>query len=97
MSNDVPVTAAEWQQAVDAAHSLLALAAARAAGRVAGGPPINLTRCAALLERGAAHGYTPHPDAIARTLAWLTIAVAVDDQPAQALARRAAAARTEKP
>jgi hypothetical protein len=64
-----PQSPEEWQDAVDGAHALLALDAARQYGLVTGGPVINQERCARMLRRGAARGITPRPDALERFLA----------------------------
>lgn len=56
-----PRTPAEWQDAVDSAEFCLALQSARDYGLIAGGPGVNVDRCAELLARGAAIGIFPAP------------------------------------
>jgi hypothetical protein len=63
---DGPLTPEEWQDAVDAAAGLLALESARDYGLVTGGPSADIARCQELLERGAARGIKPTPDALER-------------------------------
>lgn len=59
-----PDTPEEWQNAVDAAHGLLTVDAARQYGLVAGGPTVIVSRCKEILERGKDLGITPSADAI---------------------------------
>lgn len=47
-----PETREDWQEAVDAAHGLLALQAAREYGLVTGGPDVNAERCMEILNEG---------------------------------------------
>lgn len=64
-----PQTPAEWQEAIDVAKFFLALDDARLYGLVRGGPEVDADRCVELLERGAAMGITPSPDAVERGVA----------------------------
>lgn len=66
-----PETATEWQAAVDAAHALLVIDAARQYGLVTGGPDIDVVRCEEILERGRKKHITPRPDAVERFIAEL--------------------------
>lgn len=59
-------TLEEWQEAVDYAHVLILLNAARACGLVTGGPEVDVARCEDILARGRERGVTPAPDAIER-------------------------------
>lgn len=63
MSQD-PQTRDEWQEAVDAAHSLMLIASARTYGLVRGGPAVDEERCDEILRRGAERGITPSANAI---------------------------------
>lgn len=63
-----PVTAEEWQAAVDAAQGLMLLESARAYGLVTGGPDVDVQRCLTILSRGIARGFAPSPDAADRLL-----------------------------
>jgi hypothetical protein len=63
-----PETRGEWQDAVDAAHALLAVDAAKQYGLVTGGPTVNVERCTDVLRRGALMGIQPNADAIWRLL-----------------------------
>jgi hypothetical protein len=49
----------EWREAVEAAHSLMCLDAARQYGLVEGGPEIDVGRCIEILEDGRALGIVP--------------------------------------
>ena len=64
-----PVSRRDWQLAVDAAHAVQSIEAARQYGLVIGGPEVDLLRCAEILERGAALGFTPDPRAAERYVA----------------------------
>ena len=57
---------AEWQNAADAAHALLAVDAARAYGLISGGPDVDTGRCAEVLDRAHGMGLAPAEDAIER-------------------------------
>lgn len=61
-----PESAAEWQDAVDAAHGALALESARQYGLVAGGPVVDVVRCQLILSAGLARRppVTPSADSI---------------------------------
>ncbi len=54
-----PANQAEWQDAVDLAHSAQLILAARAYGLITGGPELNEQRCEELLERGRKLGVVP--------------------------------------
>jgi hypothetical protein len=54
-----PITDHDWQLAVDAAHALSSIEAAREYGLIIGGPTIDLVRCAEILQEGATRGITP--------------------------------------
>lgn len=60
MSQD-PQTAAEWQEAVDAANFFLIVDSCRQYGLITGGPDVDQERCSDILTRGAALGYQPAP------------------------------------
>jgi len=62
-----PKSTAEWQEAVDAAAGLRALADCKMYGLIEGGPEIDVARCDEILERGRARGV--RPSAPARDLA----------------------------
>lgn len=64
-----PVTAQDWQTAVDAAQGALALDAARKYGLVTGGPGVNVDRCEEILQRGRQLGYVPTKDTSERFVA----------------------------
>ena len=59
-----PLSREEWQEAVDAAHVLLAIDAARAYGLVKGGREVDAERCQEILEAGERLGVTPSPTAV---------------------------------
>lgn len=61
-----PETRGEWQEAVDAAHALLVLDAARQYGLVRGGPVPNVERCEEILKRGKQRRVKPSKHAIER-------------------------------
>jgi len=63
-----PKTKAAWQYAVDTAHALLALDAARQYGLVTGGPTANLDRCIEIIERGKKMGIRPSKNAIRKLI-----------------------------
>lgn len=63
-----PVTDDQWQDAVDAAHAMLMLEAARLYGLVTGGPEVNIERCVEILEDGQARGIHPRIDAVQRLI-----------------------------
>lgn len=63
-----PRTPAEWQEAVDLAHTYIALDAARLYGLVEGGREINVDRCVELVDRGRERGIVPSSDAVDRCL-----------------------------
>lgn len=67
-----PETPEEWQTAVDTAHGLLAVHSARAYGLIAGGPIVDVDRCAEIIRRGADQGITPSVDAIENVAAALS-------------------------
>jgi len=68
-----PTAPQEWQEAVDSARVMLALASARFYGLVEGGPTVDVTRCEEILARGAALGYLPAPDAVERYIGGLVV------------------------
>lgn len=58
-----PETSAEWQEAVDAAAGLRAIADCKMYGLLEGGPQINVERCDDILKYGRARGvYPSKPD-----------------------------------
>lgn len=59
---------AEWQNAADAAHALLAVDAARTYGLITGGPDVDVERCSEMPERASLRGITLAKDAIERYL-----------------------------
>ena len=61
-----PITAHDWQMAVDAASALLSIEAARDYGLIVGGPDVDLVRCEEIIGRGAARGIVPSSDAPSR-------------------------------
>jgi hypothetical protein len=63
-----PSTPEEWQEAVDIAHTMLAVTAARQYGLITGGPEVDEERCLDLLEKGEKKGIRPSPDAIEKVL-----------------------------
>lgn len=64
-----PATPGEWVDAVDTAHALLSLEAARLYGLITGGPTVNVDRCEAILQAGKARGVHPSPQAVERFVA----------------------------
>jgi hypothetical protein len=56
-----PQTAAEWQEAVDAAEVYLSLDSCQQYGLITGAPAVNIERALELLERGRERGITPAP------------------------------------
>jgi hypothetical protein len=64
MRKAFPRNKRQWQNAVDVAHTLLALDAAHQYGLVTGGPKIDIDRCIEILERGKQKGVEPSPTAI---------------------------------
>jgi hypothetical protein len=54
-----PQTPEEWQEAVDAAAGMRALADCKMYGVIEGGPDINIARCDELLECGRKRGVYP--------------------------------------
>lgn len=54
-----PLTPKEWQEAVDAAAALRALADCVMYGLIEGGPKIDVARCDDILERGRKRGVRP--------------------------------------
>jgi hypothetical protein len=64
-----PVTDQQWQDAVDAAHTLLTLETARLYGLVTGGPEVNVERCVEIIEDGRSRGTLPRVDAVTRMVA----------------------------
>ena len=71
-----PQTREQWHEAVDGAYSLLCLDSARQYGLVTGGPRVNVERCRAVLEQGAAMSIRPAPDAVEK----LIVALAQPEQ-----------------
>lgn len=67
----IPKSRAEWQEAVDAAHALLCLDAARLYGLITGGPTIDVDRCQRILEAGKKLNVQPSPYAVERMVAAL--------------------------
>jgi len=63
-----PQTPEQWQEAVDQAHVLLLVVVARQYGLITGGPEVDVDRCQDIIERGAALGITPSPDAVEKYL-----------------------------
>jgi hypothetical protein len=59
-----PTTPAEWQNAVDAAAGLRAIADCKMYGLLEGGPSIDVGRCDELLERGRLIGCFPSRPAV---------------------------------
>lgn len=59
MKRHDPKTAAEWQEAVDAAAGARAIADCKMYGLLEGGPEIDVGRCDEILERGRARGVRP--------------------------------------
>jgi hypothetical protein len=49
----------QWQEAVDLAAGLRAIADCKMYGLLEGGPEIDIRRCDQILERGALIGYSP--------------------------------------
>lgn len=66
-----PRTAAEWQQAVDAAAAWRALEDCKMYGLLEGGPTVDVERCDSILERGAARGVRPSKPATELALEYL--------------------------
>lgn len=58
-----PQTPDEWRSAVNAARWAILVDSARQHGLITTNLVVDVDRCLALLERGAAAGYTPAPDA----------------------------------
>ena len=54
-----PRTTAEWQDAVDAAIGMRAIADCKMYGLIEGGPVINVKRCDEIIRRGMARGIQP--------------------------------------
>lgn len=54
-----PQTAEEWQEAVDGAAALRAVADCKMYGLIEGGPNIDVRRCDEILERGETRGVRP--------------------------------------
>ena len=54
-----PDSPIEWQEAVNCAHFLLLLDAARGYGLMTGGPEVNAARCTEIVKRGRRIGYKP--------------------------------------
>jgi hypothetical protein len=69
MKKQNPETLQEWQSAVDMAHFLLSLEAARQYGLVKGGPAVHVLRCQEILRLGKDKGIEPRPGAIEEILA----------------------------
>lgn len=67
----LPMSRAEWQEAVDAAHALLCLDAARLYGLITGGPTVNVDRCQRILAAGKKLNVQPSPYAVERMVAAL--------------------------
>ena len=67
-----PETAAEWQEAVDAAEWLIHVYSAKQYGLVTGGPgSIDVERCEEILKRGRARGIRPTAGVVElMTAAW---------------------------
>jgi hypothetical protein len=63
-----PSTPEEWQEAVDLAHTMLTIEAARQYGLITGGPKVDEERCLDLLEQGRQKGFQPSTDAIEKVL-----------------------------
>jgi hypothetical protein len=57
--SDEPQTAEEWQEAVDAAVGLRAVADCKMYGLIEGGPNIDVGRCDEILALGEARGVRP--------------------------------------
>lgn len=58
MAGHDPQTPEQWQEAMDAAHAVVLVEAARRLGFIAGGPTVNLERCAEILAGGKDRGYS---------------------------------------
>jgi hypothetical protein len=54
-----PVTRAEWQDAVDSAAAVRAVADCKMYGLIKGGPQIDIHRCDEILEAGKRRGVIP--------------------------------------
>lgn len=65
-----PRTPAEWQEAVDWAHTLTLLDSAEQYGLVTG-PTINVGRCEQILAAGRRRGFVPRAGAVERCVAAL--------------------------
>ncbi len=57
-----PVSATDWQDAVNWADFYLKLESARLYGLVTGGARVNVERCEDILAHGRARGFTPQAD-----------------------------------
>jgi hypothetical protein len=63
-----PLSADEWQQAVDLAEMHLRLDSARQYGLITGGAVVNVDRCLELLAAGRARGIAPTAAGVDRAL-----------------------------
>ena len=59
-----PQTLQEWQEAVDGAAGLRAIADCKMYGLIEGGPKIDVRRCDEILERGRKRGFAPSRPAV---------------------------------
>ena len=63
-----PHSREEWQEAVDAAHTLLLVDSARQYGLIIGGPNVHIERCEEILRQGHERGIRPTDDCVERIL-----------------------------
>ena len=63
-----PGSREEWQEAVDAAHTLLLVDSARQYGLIIGGPNVHIKRCEEILRQGHERGIRPTDDCVERIL-----------------------------
>lgn len=73
-----PKTRAEWQEAVDGAAGLRALADCKMYALIEGGPEINVERCDQILEQGRARGVRPSKSDVDLALDFVRFRVAVN-------------------
>lgn len=63
-----PKSPAQWQEAADAAYTLLLIESARSYGLVSGGLNVDTDRALEILDRARDHGIVPSADALERML-----------------------------
>jgi hypothetical protein len=68
VKKNIPNTAKEWQDAVDAAYVLISIDAARQYGLITGGPKANVDRCIEIPALGKRKGFSPSVDAVERVM-----------------------------